>query len=268
MAWTNLPNDQRAYVRSIEDNLLTLQRRVSPNTLYSTTAPTEAQIQAAWALKYPPAYAPTDFEMTQWVDPASNTLKNHYGRLGGVATQRPLVELPASPIAWTRFGEIYADDAGLVGTQTFSAIPQTHRHLYLYILMRDAQATAAINVTIRINGSAATLYGYNFQSANNAMALAGEQIGQTGFLIPTPGNTSHRGFYHEGLFVVHDYASTLRGTRVHHRGTYLTGATINTANSNTINGFGLFNSAVAVTSLSIVSATGFVSGTRFVLFGV
>jgi hypothetical protein len=268
MPWTNLPTDQRDYVRDIEANLAGMRRKVTPATLYKTSAPTADDIAVAWSNKYPPAYSPDSYEMAQWVDPSSNTLSNTYAQFGAIAGQQRLTQFPEGSIPYTRLAEIYIDDGGGVATQLFSNISQAYNHLCCYVNMRDSVAAASANVTVRINGSASAAYAYSFQAANNTTSLGTEQVGQTGFLLPTPGNTSHRGFYHEGLFWIYDYALTTRPVRVHHRGVYLTGATPNAAASNNVNGFGIFNSLAAVTSLSFVSATGFVAGTRFVLFGV
>lgn len=268
MAWTNLPSDQRNYVRDIETELLALRRKVSPTTIYKTSAPTAADIETAWSAKYPPAYTPDSYEMAQWVEPTENQLSNHYAQFDSLPQQQQLVQFPSAPIPFTRLAEIYIDDAGGVANQTFSNISQSFSHLCCYVLMRDSAAAASANVVARINGAATATYAYSFQAANNATSLGTEQVGQTGFFLPTPANTSHRSFYHEGFFWIYDYALSTRLVRVHHRGIYLTGATLNTAASNNINGFGIYNSSSAVTSLSFVSGTGFVSGTRFVLFGV
>ncbi len=270
MAWTNLPTDQRQYIADIEANLLALRRKVSPATLYSTTAPTVTEIEAAWATKYPPAYTPNSYEMLQWVDPSSNSLMNYYGQFGSVPGQRTLIEFPASPVPWTKLGEYYADDAGLASPLNFSGISQIYSSLYVYVLLRSSVAALTANAFIQLNGVASALYSYNFQGALSTAALAGEQTGQAGFLLPIPANTSHRGFYHEGLFRVLDYTSVLRKTRVHHRGVYATGVTISGTASNNVNGFGIYNPVVAIpiTSLAVLTATGFASGSRVVLFGV
>lgn len=274
MAWTNLASDQRQYVRDIEANLTALQRKVSPATIYSTTAPTEAQIAAQWAVYHPPAYQPDNYEVMQWVDPSVNLLKNHYSKIEDIAStssttiQRRVVEFPTAPISWSVIQEIYMDVAG-AATQTFSAIPQTYRDLYLYIMLRDTAAALSANTTIRINGTSSATYGYSFQAANSAASLGTEQVGQTGFILTVPGATAWRSAYHEGLFQIFDYAAALRGVRVYHRGTYYaSAANPPTATSNNVHGFGLFNAAAAVTSLTVVSATGYAPGSRLVLFGV
>lgn len=276
MAWTNLVSDQRSFVRDLEANLTALQRFVSPATIYSTTAPTDAQIAAQWAVYHPPAYQPNNYEVMQWVDPSTNTLKNHYRKVEDIAStssttvQRPVVEFPSSPISWTAIQEIYIGEAGGAATQTFSGIPQIYRDLYLYVQLRDSANAAAANISIRINGSASALYGYSFQAANTSVSLGGEQVGATGFLLPSPAASvtlGQRSNYHNGLFQVWDYALTTRNTRVYHRGAYMQGLFAATTYNN-VHGFGLYNSPAAVTSLTVVSATGYAPGTRLVLFGV
>lgn len=273
MAWTNIPSDQRAYVRDIETDLAALGRMISPATIYSTTQPTEAQINAAWSAKYPPAYAPDDYETMQWVDPATNTLKNHFMRAApstALVGQKPLVSFQTAPIPYTKLGEIYIDDAGGAATLTFSTIDQTYTDLYLYMLMRSSAAALTGAVSLRINGNAAAIYGYHTQGANTAsISLVAEGASQAGIVVSAPGNTSHRSFYYEGLVRFMGYSTIVRPIQYHLRGTALTGAALVQATSSNFNLLGIFNQIlVPMTSLSIVGTTGWISGTRFVLFGV
>jgi hypothetical protein len=258
----------------IEGKLAALRAKTNPITYYGTSSPISEQINAAWNGAYPPAYAPALYEQLHWIDPSTGVLSNTYLRVNDVSgayssgNSLKLLNYPSAPVPFSKIGEIYIDDAGGTGTQTFSNIPQIYSDLWLFFTVRDSAAAVSANTIFRVNGLATATYGASYQSANSSFGLGTEQVSQTGWLITSPGNTANRTYYSQGLLRIWDYASTSRVTRAHIRATSLWGATYAAATTTNYNMFGIQNSFSAVTSLSIVSATGFVGGTRFVLFGV
>lgn len=267
--WSSNHTDQQTIISRIEGKLNTLRTRTKPVTLYSATVPTAQQLNAAWGAQYSPQL----YEEVQWLDSSNDVLRNHWQRIPDITTTassgtlRPMLTYPTSPRP-TKLDELVIGEAGGGTLQTLSNIPQTYRHLLLYLQVRDTAASTNATFGIRINGLSASNYAGSWQGANSTFGLGTEQVALTSWQFLAPAATSARAYYFQGLVRFPDYVTTTRLPRIHVRGTTLYGNPYTTSTTTNYNYFGFYNSAVAITSLSIVSGTGFAAGTRLILYGV
>lgn len=269
--WSSNHNDQQTIISGIEGKLNQLRTRTRPVTLYSATTPTLSQLNAAWGTQYSPQL----YEEVQWLDTTNNVLRNHWLRVNDISssassgTLRPLYTYPSGALPYTKIEEIYIGEGGGGTTQTFSNIPQTYRDLVVMINARDAAAGTSASIAIQINGLVATSYGASWQGANSTFGLGTEQNSQTAWIFTAPASTAARPYYLQGSARIKDYRNVNRRPRMHARITSLWGNPHTTSLTTNYNYFGFYNASVQpITSISVVSATGFVAGTRLILYGV
>jgi len=93
VTWSSNHTDQQEIISRIEGKLKLLRTRVRPITLYSASAPTDAEMAAAWNLAYPPGYSPQLYEELQHVDPVTNTIKSSYVRINDIAGTDEAIDL-------------------------------------------------------------------------------------------------------------------------------------------------------------------------------
>jgi hypothetical protein len=275
--WTTSPKEQQSFVTALEGKMNTLRQAISPATLYSSTAPTDAEVIAAWSAIKGTSYNPGVYEALQWVDPSTNMLRNHYQVIndlssGAAASGKiyPIVGFPTGKVPYTKLDEIQIDEAGGAATQLFSNIDQGYNHLLVYVQWRSTVAALTSTLTIRPNANAAAIYSMQFQAPNSAQLAAGsgETVSTTGWAFTVPANTSERTLYHQGLLFIPDYARTDRPTRAFYRSSYASGAPLAAATTQAHFTSAFMNNLLAVTSLQFVGVTGTNAGTRLVLYGI
>lgn len=267
--WSSNHTDQQTIISRIEGKLNTLRTRTKPVTLYSASTPSLSQLNAAWGAQYSPQL----YEEVQWLDSANNILRNSWLRLPDITTTassgtlRPLQTHPTTGLL-TKIDELIIGEAGAGVLQTLSNIPQTYRHLFLYLQVRDSIANTVATFGIRVNGLSATNYAGSWQGANSTFGLGTEQVALTSWQFLAPAATAARAYYFQGWARFPDYATTARLPRIHMRGATLYGNPYTTSTTTNYNYFGFYNAAAAITSLSIVSGTGFAAGTRLILYAI
>jgi len=146
-------------------------------------------------------------------------------------------------------------------TLTFSTIPQTYKHLLLRIWnFQSLRAATSDTIALRFNGDTGTNYTYMY-TRNNGGSLAGACVsGQAqACLVVTPG-ASWDDTWLSGWFMIWNYAQT--GLRVEVTGeSVMVVPAVDAANSGLFEQHaGVWNTANAITSLSVTSVVGNIRG--------
>jgi len=151
------------------------------------------------------------------------------------------------------------------GNITFSSIPQNYKHLQLRITARDAtSAGGGISTSLRINGVTTSSYAWHYLDGTGASpASAAGSTAQTSILMGyTPSNGVPAGQFAGHVVDLADYTNANKKPVVRCF-TAIAGSYQNVGIHS-----GMLNTAGAVTQLDIFTANGFVSGSRFSLYGV
>jgi hypothetical protein len=262
LTWSKPPAEQKAFIAQLDLKLQQIGLQVVPETLYSETEPTAAELAEGL------------YKRTQWVDPATNTLKNGYTRIEdavGAAsttyTAYPIVPAPRGRVL-TKIDEISVGATAGLATLTFSDIPQTFEHLYLYVHYRDTNAAVSAACNLRINGLATATYAMSWQGHNGNQSYGAESISATGWPFVAPGGTSVSHFFLDGWYELPTYSAAARSARMRGKVSTAWGATFSATTVQGYDAFGVQTSLAAITSLSWVGVTGSAPGTRLVLFGM
>jgi hypothetical protein len=264
--WSNDPAAQKSFVQQLDKRLLQLGQLTDPTTLYSETEPLSAQLASA------------TYERTQWVVSSENRLRNTYIRVedGAAAntttyTPYPIVPVPVAGSKLVKLGSFSNENAVGPNSFAFTNIPQTYKHLFLYVHYRDTNNALSINANLRVNASAAALYSMSWHAAQGSVTFGTEQVSATGWVFQTPANIVAGNYTHnwlDGWFEISDYASTNRTAKMRGRVATAWGqADVN----NTFQGyeaFGIWNSLAAITGISWTGTTGSAAGTRLALYAI
>lgn len=153
-------------------------------------------------------------------------------------------------------------------TATFSSIPSTYKHLVIHAHAQDGRTNNPIDGGyVRYNGDTGGNYRYSYTNASVTTHSGGSQGNNATFMMFGAIGTLQGGDgFGAGLMYIFDYASTtLWKTMVQ-----VSGAANDTAYGEIMIGGGLWKSASAITSISIVTETGsnYSTGTRFDLYGL
>lgn len=195
-----------------------------------------------------------------------NTVQGLQSRIVQLETQVSALNAFAANPGFTKIGEQI-----LTSTATeilFSSIPQTFRHLELWIVARSNAAAAFDASQLQFNGDTAANYDSQQIVANGAAVGAFEHLGQTAmFTGEIAGATATANFpsFHIIEFPWYTNTSFHKTGRSHH------GLFINTASGNTyIKEWTMrWRSTAAVTSLRFFAGTGPLSiGSSCALYGV
>ena len=168
-----------------------------------------------------------------------------------------------SPVAFESIAS--ATGTGSSGTITFSSIPSTYTSLQIRGIMRTDGGTTA---NIILNGDTGSNYASHQLYGDGTAAGAGGVASSTSITnggILGYGSAAAANLVGVFILDIHDYASTTRNktTRI------FTGRDDNSTATFLRLGSGLWMSTAAVTSVSIVAASGnFTNQTSFALYGI
>jgi hypothetical protein len=160
-----------------------------------------------------------------------------------------------------------ASGTGSSNTITFSAIPSTFKHLQIRFIGRTDNASTPRNAFVRLNSDTGANYAYHnlYGSAGTVGAQGAASQTEMYLFSSYPGTGTTAGIMGFGLIDLLDYGSTTKNKtmRAHHGyDDNTTGAYINISS-------GLWMSTSAVTSISIVMATGnWTTNSSFALYGI
>lgn len=150
---------------------------------------------------------------------------------------------------------------------TFAGIPSGYKHLQIRFIARTARASFPDdNMAMQLNGNTGSNYAYHQLSGDGASATAGAVATNTDMRVGrVTGATAASGNFGTGIIDILDYDNTNKFR------------TIRTLSGNEFNGSGtitlfsgLYQSAVAVTSIRLFSQTGandFQTYSSFALYG-
>ena len=144
---------------------------------------------------------------------------------------------------------------------SFVAIPSTYKHLEIRYTGRSANTASGLTLTF--NGIT-TGYSHHYLQgqATQPTAAYGTNQPSIAFAYAIAHSGSDAGSHGAGIISVLDYASTQKNKTVRAFGGYQSNSSTITLNS------GLFISTAAITSFTLNSSGGFVSGSRFSLYGI
>ena len=151
---------------------------------------------------------------------------------------------------------------------TFSAIPATYTDLVLRMSARSAASSDTDGFTIKFNGSSAAEYSYTTLSGNGASASSSRDFGNAaGYYSETVnGSTSTSNTFGNTAIYIPSYTAS------QNKPISTFGASeINSASGSYIQSLAdLWRNTAAITSITITngSATNFVSGSSFYLYGI
>jgi len=148
---------------------------------------------------------------------------------------------------------------------TFSGIPTTLRSLHVEYLARGDTGASHTTTLMRINGSAAAVYGTAFTEQDGATETPFATAGNTAqFIGYTPGTGTGAGYFAVGEVDFPNWDSVLSTAGIN----YLFRAIANVSLRVLANGGGVFLAAGPYTSLTFLPTAGnFVAGTAFQLIG-
>jgi hypothetical protein len=168
---------------------------------------------------------------------------------------------PAYELISTSYGD------GSSGTITFSSIPSTYKHLQIRLTSRIVTATAQSEIQVRFNGISSGSYAGHYLYGNGSSVIGsngGSSATEISSFIPVPGASASANIFSTGILDVLDYTSSVKNTTMRHLSGMYSG------NKYVVLGSGLLNNTAAITSISLLSATGdgFTTTSRFSLYGI
>lgn len=183
---------------------------------------------------------------------------------------RVLVSNPSAALAYVGGMQLISDTL-LVGSAadiTISSIPNTFRHLKLYLSGRGDTVASAVECDLQFNGDTGTNYAYQWLYGSGATPSASEGLSKGVLylaIMSAASNTAN--FASSAEITIYDYAAT----------TFFKTATCLNANMRanstgslvTLNSSGIWMSTSAITAIKIFPAAGnFIAGTRATLYGL
>jgi hypothetical protein len=157
-------------------------------------------------------------------------------------------------------------------TITFSSIPSTYKHLQIrFISRRNSGGNAGNNdLYLRFNGSSSLIYtSHKLRGNGTAASASSDGVDASEIYLPnaTAGSAQTAGVMSVGIIDIHDYASTTKNKTVRN----FTGNDSNGVNTGYVSfSSGLYKATTAVTSISLVDASGiaFATSSVFSLYGI
>ena len=153
-------------------------------------------------------------------------------------------------------------------TITFSSIPQTYSFLQLRILSRSTRTATTANLNIQINSDTGSVYSFHELSSDGATAStsAAAAGGVTSANIGrSTGTTSTASCFAMSIIDIHDYASSTKNKTIRNFYGY-------DANGSGMVGLRsvLYDGTTAVSAFSLTSASAsnFLTGSVFALYGI
>jgi hypothetical protein len=157
-------------------------------------------------------------------------------------------------------------------TLTFSSIPSTYKHLQIrFICRRNSGGNAGNNdLYLRFNGSSSLIYtSHKLRGNGTSVSASSDGVDASEIYLPnaTAGSAQTAGVMSVGTIDIHDYASTTKNKTVRN----ITGNNSNGVNTGYFSlSSGLYKATTAVTSISLVDASGiaFATSSVFSLYGI
>lgn len=163
------------------------------------------------------------------------------------------------PIATTLVG------AGGVSSITFSNIPSTYKHLQIWVIAKDNQASGSHSLRMQFNSDTGSNYTYHALTGDGSSASAGALTSQTnlfpGYVMGTTGTNVFAVSIHDIL----DYTNVSKNKVIR---------TLSGVDNNGSGNIGLFSglwiNTNAINSITILPAasTNFTQHSRFSLYGI
>lgn len=260
LLWSNVPSEQKLFVKKLDQRIAQLNQLVVPETIYSETAPTTEQLSQKL------------YEKAQWVVPSENELKNIYVKVedsavAGTSTLTPYIVAPVpADQGLTVLDSYHAGNANGLATITFSGIPQTYERLFLYLHYRDTNAAASIAGFLRVNGISSASYAMSWFGHNGAHSYGTEAVGNSGWPFTVPAGNADNHLWLDAWFELPAYTNSL-AKRMRGRINSAWGTPV-IATIQGYNAFGGHSPTTPITSVSWVGTTASAPGTRAVLFGM
>lgn len=149
------------------------------------------------------------------------------------------------------------------GTATFSSIPQTYKHLQLRFNVYHG--SNAVDTMFQLNNNTGTK-GLYWEARGNSKTGASINPTATGMYFAPTYWSGYTYYTYAGVCDIHDYTNTNKNKAYRTIGGMTTN---NSANQTLVAGIsGYFAVTSAVTSITIVAPTAFVSGTTIALYGI
>lgn len=154
--------------------------------------------------------------------------------------------------------------ASTTTTVTFSSIPSTYKHLQIRVLSRSNRSDTDDNIILRFNSDSGSNYSWHRLGMTTSAGLTAQGSANfNGFYTRNSASTNTANSYGANIIDILDYSATTKYTTARaldgQTGTYgavgiASGAWLNTA-------------AITSISMTVQYGTGFLSGSRFSLYG-